>query len=145
MAFVNVVTQKNFTSWYESQALTRAAPTVQADGVSLRDLDAFSVLLENPSGNLSGGGTLQCYIWEPNSNIAIPAGTPTGAWTRYPEGDIPIPSSSNGLARVLFSPKAVSSARGASIFYATSGVTVSAGTAVTVILLGMSNRVKDLY
>ena len=116
-----------------AQALTGTAPTTATEGQALKDLDAITVVLLAASGQtLSGGGTLNCYVYDAD----------VGVWVRYPGADLTVTASS--VRGQAFTPVEIVGARNARVLWVTSSVTVSAGT-VTTYQLGFSERVKDFY
>ena len=109
--------------WSESQALTRAAPTgscldTSAVGMMLKQARAFRVMLEAPSGQTLTGGKLEAwyYDWGP------------GVWYRNPANDLAVTS---GLSAQAWEDLPAYVGTGC-VLYATAGVTVSSGSAVTV-------------
>lgn len=123
------------TSFSLSQLLTAAAPTLSTDGQSLEDLAAIVVVVETAtpaSQTLSGAGSLLCYVYDSFLNGGA------GAWARLPAGDLSVSTAS--VARLAFEAMDVVAPRGSRILWVPSGVTVSAGTTVTVYQLGYSKR-----
>lgn len=113
------------------QNTTGSAPTAATEGMPLKDLTAVSVVLEvntPASRTLSGAGSLLCYVYDP-----LVAG-----WSRHPTGDLTVTLS--GVARQSFDPLDVACPRNARVVWIASGVTVSAGTTVTVYQLGNSRQ-----
>ena len=74
-----------------------AAPTTVADGISLQGLYGLVVIVE-ASGTMTAGGTLQCYIWNPQSVT----------WIRNPDLDLTV----SALQRQAFPGIFIASARG---------------------------------
>jgi hypothetical protein len=104
--------------------LTRAAPTVITEGLSLEDSYAFRVSLSAESGQtLSGAGTLRAYIWD----------TDDAAWIRSPDLDLVIGATHAGVRRVVWPDQEVMVPSGR-MLYACDGVTASGGTTATVTL-----------
>lgn len=116
----------NGTYSFESQALTRTAPTTDAtEGQALKDLSVIVVVLSaEVTRTLSGAGTLRCYIYD--SVIA--------RWVNHPGADIPIATS--GKRDFSYGPFAVPGPRNSRIMWIADGVTVSGGTTVVVHQLG---------
>lgn len=118
----------------ESQALTRAAPTLVTEGQDLKTLVAVTVIVEAPAGQtLSGAGTLKCYVWDDF----------VAGWTRVPGNDLTVTLS--GDRRMGFPVFWVPGPRSSRLLFAASGVTVSSGTAVAVYQLGYSDSLKGTY
>ena len=55
------------------------APTTVADGISLEGLYGLNVIIE-ASSTMTAGGTLQCYVWNPQSTT----------WVRNPDLDLTV-------------------------------------------------------
>lgn len=109
----------NHRRWSESQILTRAAPTLVTEGMELRDIVAIRVAIDAGSGQtLSGAGSLLCYLWDNDD----------ARWKRCPDLDLSVTSS--GIRDMVFGEQDVPVGSGR-ILFATSGVTVSAGTTAT--------------
>lgn len=120
------------TTFSLSQNLTGSAPTLATQGQALEDLSAVTVVVETAipaSQTLSGAGTLECYIYDGAT------GGPA-AWSRHPAGDFTV--SLSGVARQAFEPVEVIGARKGRVLWVPAGVTVSAGTTVTVYQLGQA-------
>jgi hypothetical protein len=109
--------------WTETQALTRAAPTLSSEGALLggRETGIRVVLSAESTRTLSGAGTLRCYYYDNNLS----------AWIRNPDLDIALAAAHSGVRRVAFPDQAVFVPDGR-ILYAADAVTVSAGTTVDV-------------
>jgi hypothetical protein len=116
----------------ESQLLTAAAPSAATDGMAVGGLQGLMVTVETAvpaSQTLSGAGTLQCYVYDSAFNAGA------GAWSRLPQGDLTV--STSGVSRLAFQADEVLVGRnGSRIVWKANGVTVSAGTTVTVYQLG---------
>lgn len=111
-----------YRKWTEAQALTRAAPTNSCyatsspEGMDLRNVRGFRVIIEAASGQtLSGGGTLQAYVYSPA----------TASWIRNNDLDLTVDASS--VRRQVF-PDLETKVRSGCVLFATSSVTVSSGT-----------------
>jgi len=120
------------------QNLTGSAPTLATEGQPLRGLTAVTVMVEvaDPATQtLSGAGTLQCYLWDPMTETAV-GGITAGFWTRCPSLDMTIAGS--GAPRQAWEALQVIGPRQARALWVPNGVTVSAGTQVTVYQLGYS-------
>lgn len=116
--------------WSESQALTRAAPTLTTEGLDLSDIAGFRVTVCAASGQtLAGAGALQAYVYD--NDLAL--------WTRNPSLDITI--STAGARCLTFADIQTVVATGRGLFAAT-GVTVSGGTTVTVQMKAWTRRAK---
>lgn len=108
---------------------TGAAPTTAADGMALaftgKPLAAVSLTAEaDASQTLSGGGTLQAYVYDPQA----------AAWARCPDCDVAVAVSA--VRRQAFSAFDVKvGLPGARVAWIPAGVTVSSG-GVTVYLNG---------
>lgn len=114
-------------SWYESQLLTRAAPTTDAtEGVPLHDLKGITIVVQaEATRTLSGAGNLRCYLYDPALTL----------WFRVPALDLAVNTS--GVRQMGFEAESITGKRKATrLLYAADGVTVSAGTTVTVHILG---------
>jgi hypothetical protein len=74
-----------------------AAPTTVADGINLEGLYGVNVIVE-ASGTMTAGGTLQCYVWNPQSTT----------WVRNPDLDLTVAA----LQRQAFAGIFVAAARG---------------------------------
>ena len=103
-------------TWSEAQALTRAAPTLVTEGISLDGVESFRVILSADEGEtLSGAGELECYAYSYLLErwVRVPEldlGTITATFRDMSWGEL---ESLCGFGRVL---------------YAATGVTVSGGT-----------------
>lgn len=120
-----------------SQLLTGTAPTAKTEGQPLKGLTALTVVVETAvpaSQTLSGAGTLLCYMWDSFDGSAKGGPAAVGAWSRCPAGDLSV--TLTAVPRQAFGAYPVIGARGARIMWVPSGVTVSAGTTVTVYQLG---------
>lgn len=54
----------------ENQSLTRAAPTLSTDGMSVKDIKGFRVKVCAPSGQtLAGAGAVNLYEFDPTSQL----------------------------------------------------------------------------
>lgn len=106
----------------EVQILTRAAPTLGSEGMTLRDVAGFRVAVCAEVGQtLSGAGTLLAYVYD--NDLA--------QWIRNKPADLSLTVIQATVRCAVFpdSETRVSSGR---LLYAASGVTVSGGTTVTV-------------
>lgn len=124
------------SSFSLSQLLTAAAPTTAAEGQSLQDLTALTVVVETAipaSQTLSGAGNLRCYVYD--SYVA--------GWFRIPSLDLAV--AATGVARMGFPALSVICPRASRILYVPDGVTVSAGTTVTVYQLGFEDGGRGVY
>lgn len=140
MATIITWVQGGGSTWKSAQNTTGTAPGGAVDGVPLKDLSYLQVIVETAvpgSQTLSGAGSLLCYIWD-NENSSSP-----GAWSRLPSGDLAVSLSS--VARQAFPPFQVAVPRNALVAFVPSGVTVSAGSTVTVYLLGFAPQSAALY
>jgi hypothetical protein len=107
-------------NWSESQALTRAAPTLVSEGLSLVRCKGFRVYVQaEATRTLSGAGALRAYLWNGSG------------WIRNTELDIELSADQAGIRTAVFPDQEVVVPRGR-VLYAADGVTVSAGTTVTV-------------
>lgn len=131
MAFTQ---QSGKFAFYEDQNLSRAAPTTStADGVPVPEtLDALTVVVEaNASQTLSGGGTLQAYLYD---EFVV-------SWIRCPELDVTtIPS---GVPRAAFNFVISGTRSGLRVMWAAASVTVSSGTTVRLFILGGQDEIDD--
>lgn len=108
-----------YGSWSESQILTRAAPTLTTEGISLAGVSSYRVLVSAQAAATVTGGALTCYYFSAVTSRWGPCATSLN-WTPATGGrDAVSADFSVGVpaGRVL---------------YATNAVTVSAGTTVTV-------------
>jgi len=138
VAFATVTPNGNDTSWVESQALTRAAPTLSTDGVQLKDYSSFTVIVEaNASQTLSGAGTLDCWVYDGAVNSG------SGGWSILPGQTQSVTVS--GKQRMAFTVFQVPCPRKSRIMFAANGITVSSGTTVNVYILGFNPAVAQLY
>lgn len=104
----------------ESQALTRAAPTLATEGLDLDKVTHYQVTVcAETSRTLSGAGTLAAYWYNPG----------LAAWVRTPGLDLTV--SATAVRCMSFPQSRVNSGLGR-VLYAATGVTVSAGTTVDV-------------
>ena len=117
--------------WTETQgttsAVTKAAPTLITEGMSLEDVDGFRVSVAVDTGvTFSGAGSLLCYQWD----------TDLAAWIRNGELDISLttgaPTFVASQRRLAFADQEVKVPSGR-VHYACSGVTFSAGSAGVVV------------
>lgn len=119
----------------ESMLLTASAPSGATDGQPLKDLKAITVVVEAESTRtLSGAGTLLCYILDPSVHAT--------EWTPLPAMNLTV--SGSGNRRMSFPAVDVVGPRNGRVKWVASGVTVSAGTTVTVYQLGHNAR-KMVY
>ena len=103
----------------ETQALTRAAPSLATDGQTLSQARNLRVTLCAGTGEtLSGAGALRAWYM-----------TPGNTWSRTPELDLSV--STSGV-RCHTWPDLEVGARAGRVLFAADGVTVSGGTTVTV-------------
>lgn len=113
--------------WSESQALSRAAPsssclaTSGAEGMDLRNVRSFRVILEAESGQTLSAGTLLAYVYD--FSLA--------AWVRNPDLDKTVSVTSGTQRRQAWPDQSVIVRTGC-VLYATSSVTASGGTTATV-------------
>ena len=102
----------------ETQAFTRAAPTLSTEGMSLRGVTSVHSVVRCSSGTLTGAGNMVCYF--------LPQ---TGVWG-------PCPTSSNFAANVvgaeLIGPEFPVSSPFGRILWATSGLGCTAGSTAIV-------------
>ena len=73
-------------NWSESQILTRAAPTLSTEGVSLNEAMSVIFVIDAGSGKtLSGAGALDIWLYD--------AWDGTNAfWTKFPNRQLAVPS-----------------------------------------------------
>ncbi len=124
------------SSFSLSQNLTGTAPSASTEGQSIQDFDAVTLVVETAtpaSQTLSGSGSLRCYIYD----------TFIAGWSRLPANDVTITVS--GVNRQAFSPFAVIGPRASRVLWVPYGVTVSAGTTVTVYQLGFETGGRGVY
>jgi hypothetical protein len=113
-----------------SDTLTGTDPTVATEGIALKDLAAVTVIVETAtpaSQTLSGAGSLLAWVHDGAS------GGPNG-WSRCPALDLSVTLS--GKNRMAFQSLEVTGPRNMRLTYVPSSVTVSAGSTVTLYLLG---------
>lgn len=102
--------------WTEAQALTRAAPTLVTEGMSLRDIDGYRPAICADSGQtLSGAGTLTAYVWD--VDLAL--------WVKNPTLNLAV---TNSAVRCQAFPDVEVRVPSGRVLYAATGVTVSSGT-----------------
>lgn len=106
-------------SWSESQALTRAAPTLATEGLSLAGAMGYRVTVSAGAGQTITGGTAKCYFMP----------IITGRWARCPTALDLTPGTS--VRDWSSSDFAVYVGMGR-VLYASDSITLSAGTAVTI-------------
>lgn len=124
------------SSFSLSQNLTGSAPTLVTDGQSIQDFEAVTLVVETAtpgSQTLSGAGSLLCYVYD-----AFVAG-----WSRLPANDVTV--TVTGVNRQAFPPLAVIGPRAGRLLWVPSGITVSAGTTVTVYQLGFETGGRGVY
>lgn len=103
----------------ETQILTRAAPTSAADGLDLAKVRGYRVTICAASGQTLTGGALQAWYYEPIQQL----------WSRASSTlDETVPSGT----RCKTFDDVETLVRFGRVLYATSAVTVSGGTTVTV-------------
>lgn len=116
--------------WSEGQILTRAAPTLVTEGLSLRDVAGFRVTVcAEATRTLSGAGTLLAYVWD----------NALAAWVRNKPLDLALASVETGVRCAAF-PDFETTVASGRVLYATSAVTVSAGTTATVQIKAWTKR-----
>lgn len=121
--------------WSQSQTLTQAAPSATCTGAStsatcgldLATLKGYRVCVQvaiPASQTLSGAGSLQAYYYDYD----------LAAWARS-DTSLDFTVSASGVAQACSPDYAVLAQKGR-VYYAATGVTVSAGTTVTVSVVG---------
>lgn len=103
----------------ENQILSRAAPTLVTEGMSLQNIAGYQITITAPSGQTITGGTLECYYMSTytfrwarcSSSMDLTPRTGGRDWTS-PNVEVAV-----GLGRVL---------------YAAASITLSGGTTVDV-------------
>lgn len=108
--------------WTESQALTRTAPTASSEGANLSPYRSLRLSVCATSGNTLSGGTLAAYWYDPTDTL----------WKRNPSLDVTV----TATTRCQVFPDFEVGPMGGRVIWATSSVTVSGGTTVTVKILG---------
>lgn len=121
------------TSYIEVQALTRAVPTLATEGQALKNFQALTIQAVAANGQTLSAGTLNAWFYDPV--VAV--------WARVPALDLVIATS--GVQSVAWPALPVIGPRNARYLWATSGLTVSGGTTVTVYQLGFAPVVGDVY
>lgn len=117
---------------YETQALTRAAPTLASEGMSLLDATGapvrgyFVAVCAAVGQTLSGGGALRAWVYDVDE----------GVWMRNPDQDLVIGTTVAGQRCRAWDDKRTGYLLGRRVHYAADGVTVSGGTTVTVRISG---------
>jgi hypothetical protein len=126
VALFSVAAYAGTRPFTESQALTRAAPTLSTEGVSMSQITAFRVSVCATTGNtLSGSGTLKAYLYNPA----------VGLWMRNPSLDVAVTNSGERcqvFPDFTVTSIAVTGSAPYRTLFATSAVTVSGGTTVDV-------------
>lgn len=106
-------------SWSETQALSRAAPTLATEGMNLNGVVGYQVTISAPVGQTITGGTLQCYFMS----------TLTARWARCPASFDLTPSTA---VRDWTSPSFTVVVGMGRLLYAATSITISAGSTVVV-------------
>ena len=97
--------------WTESQAASRAAPTLNTEGAALQDVTACRLTVCAPSGEHMDGGSALGYVWDNDRSL----------WVRAPDLDELLPVATGRRCEgVSARSVAVPSGR---LLYATNGVT----------------------
>ena len=120
-----------------SDTLTGTDPTVATEGIPVKDLAAITVILETAtpaSQTLSGAGSLLAWVYDGAT------GGP-GGWSRCPALDLSVTLS--GKNRMAFASLPVTCPRNMRVTWVPSSVTVSAGTTVTLYLLGHTGNLPS--
>lgn len=110
-----------------------AGTTLYGDGMRLANLLAVSVMVQaNSSQTLSGGGTLDCWVYH----------DPTSSWMRMPELDLqvnwPGPGSTTVRQTRTFPAIRIPARLGGRILFVANGITVSGGSDVLVRIDGFT-------
>jgi hypothetical protein len=106
-------------SWTESQALSRAAPTLATEGISLADIRGYRVVASAGAAATITGGSLLCYYYSPN----------TARWARCSAAlDLTLATGARDSVSADFRV----AAGAGRLLYAASSVTLSSGSAVVV-------------
>lgn len=104
-----------------TSALTESAPSAATDGIDLTSCDSLRISVGAPNGQtFDGTGAFLAYVYSPY----------LAAWIRAPEYDLDLGDAS-GLARVAFSPLAVTH-RAGRFALVPSSVGVSSGVILTI-------------
>lgn len=107
-----------YRNWSEAQALTRAAPTLSTEGMSLVGVTGYTLMISaNVGQTLSGAGNLRAYWWDWTEA--------TPRWKRMPDLDRAVTLS--GVRDMCFGDTQDHQPSGL-LLYAADGVTVSGGT-----------------
>lgn len=117
-----------------AMSTTASAPTSATDGLGIIDLAAVTVVVQAESTRtLSGSGTLDCYLYD-----AV-----LGDWVPCPSLNLNVTSS--GVNAQAFPAFDIPGPRNARVKWIPNGVGVSAGSTVTVSLLGYDRTNKLGY
>lgn len=109
-------------TWSEAQILTRAAPTLATEGMTLDGCNGYRVIVEAEATRTLTSGTLQAWYYDET----------LAAWIRNPDLDLTITGASQ--RRQVWGDSTVSTPLGR-VLYAASSVVVSGGTTVTVYIV----------
>ena len=121
--------------WQELQGtaspVTKAAPTLVTEGMSLDMVDGFRVMISSAAATtLSGAGTLNAYLWDNDID----------EWVRNPDLDISV--STSGVRRFVYADQEVKVPSGR-VYYAATGITFSGGTAGVTVQIKARLRRSD--
>lgn len=128
--------------WSESQALTRAAPTLATEGWEVAPSQrgpsvGYSVVIQAPTGQtLSGAGTVEAWVYDS-----------TFGWHRYGDTTLDVTSLAGctGLQTCEFTGFQIFGPYpGGRMLYAAKGVTISSGSAVTVAIKGVADLAQTV-
>ncbi len=102
--------------WSETQALTRAAPTLATEGMPLATVITFLVVAEADSGQTLTSGKIDFYLWD----------DVLGGWFIQPDKTWTLPAACSGKRRCA-SPVQVDFQPRGRVLAAANGVVVSLG------------------
>lgn len=119
LALPGLAFAQKVATWSETQALSRSAPTSASEGISLDNAEGFRVSISAPATRTISGGSLLCYFYS----------TALARWARCPTSMDLTPGTG---VRDWSSADFESLVGGGRVLYATSSVTLSAGTTVTI-------------
>jgi hypothetical protein len=115
-------------NWTETQALTRAAPTLSTEGVAMNEAVSVTAVLDAGSGKtLSGAGSVDLYLYDKWDGTNF-------SWAKFPNRAMTIPGGCATQRFCVIDAYTVDGPRSSQrLLFAATGVTVSSGTNVMVI------------
>jgi hypothetical protein len=114
-------------NWSETQALTRAAPTLSTEGVAMNEAVSVTAVLDAGSTKtLSGAGSVNVWLYDKWDGTNY-------TWALFPNRVMSVPSACASQRYCVVDSYTIDGPRSSQrLLFAATGVTVSAGTNVVV-------------